>query len=195
MPKGCRRGSSPHTRGNFAFRVIELRVGRIIPAYAGQLRLRPIARPVGTDHPRIRGATGRSTLLPASPIGSSPHTRGNSGHPDRLNRFERIIPAYAGQLPSPPAKKWKPADHPRIRGATAFMVGDFATGFGSSPHTRGNSPTSVRMPPGGRIIPAYAGQLLSMHVGHTVGADHPRIRGATALACPNCACNVGSSPH
>ena len=48
-------GSSPHTRGARRLHGRNLRVERIIPAYAGSTRPDPRQRDRGEDHPRIRG--------------------------------------------------------------------------------------------------------------------------------------------
>ncbi|KFI61969.1 hypothetical protein BCUN_1810 [Bifidobacterium cuniculi] len=168
---------------------------RIIPAYAGQLALG--RRRVGRrpDHPRIRGATPRIHNTSISVRGSSPHTRGNCGNQLSQARPRRIIPAYAGQLDTRSQPLTPNADHPRIRGATAWSRGGSAVSGGSSPHTRGNFGGGDGVGEHDRIIPAYAGQLWPPTSPNRTTSDHPRIRGATALASCDKRFASGSSPH
>ena len=66
---------------------------------------------------------------------------------------------------------------------------------GSSPHTRDKSPDTIVHSNSVRIIPAYAGQMISPSANMQTPRDHPRIRGTNphkALRYPN---QVGSSPH
>ena len=77
--KFCRMadgGSSPHTRGTRREPERMEPVGRFIPAYAGNARVRTEPASSSPVHPRIRGE--RPSVLSAgpSPYGSSPHTRG-----------------------------------------------------------------------------------------------------------------------
>ncbi|KFI61968.1 hypothetical protein BCUN_1809 [Bifidobacterium cuniculi] len=60
LPRSMTRGSSPHTRGNWAACGSCAAGSRIIPAYAGQLHIEIHPRRRRADHPRIRGATHES---------------------------------------------------------------------------------------------------------------------------------------
>ena len=79
--------------------VKELKVFRIIPAYAGSTPTTP-SRSAGVgDHPRIRGEHSAPSGRGATFTGSSPHTRGAPLLPLPSNLLMRIIPAYAGSTP------------------------------------------------------------------------------------------------
>ena len=66
---------------------------------------------------------------------------------------------------------------------------------GSSPHTRGARHREDRRCFALRIIPAYAGSTIALHmsVGHL--PDHPRIRGEHPVLVPSSTQREGSSPH
>ena len=108
-------------------------------------------------------------------FGSSPHTRGARGRPDRPLRRRRIIPAYAG--------------------STAQYRNIVKWQNGSSPHTRG-APSSTAISIGNfRIIPAYAGSTRRGASPDPSGTDHPRIRGEHSTVKPSLRGLTGSSPH
>ena len=73
---------------------------RIIPAYAGQIYYVFIFYAFNEDHPRIRGTNSGIPQRTISETGSSPHTRDKFLIGRLVRDPERIIPAYAGQIPS-----------------------------------------------------------------------------------------------
>ena len=95
--------------------------------------------------------------------GSSPHTR------DKFKKYltvidnEGIIPAYAGQILFHKENAGINKDHPRIRGTNATFNMAYAPRMGSSPHTRDKLQNLGINPNKDRIIPAYAGQMLSLN--------------------------------
>ena len=96
-PVGPKLGSSPRMRGKRLELAGSERVRRIIPAHAGQTRLRMTRHSSAPDHPRACGANCVGTLEYRCQTGSSPRMRGkliiSRGHGHAL----RIIPAHAGQ--------------------------------------------------------------------------------------------------
>ena len=109
--------------------------------------------------------------------GSSPLTRGtriDSGQNDRFNRF---IPAYAGNSCSnAPVSATIPV-HPRLRGELSRSTTPPTVLLGPSPLTRG---TQRREKPAicfDRFIPAYAGNSRRQFVKRLNIAVHPRLRG------------------
>ena len=129
--------------------------------------------------------------------GSSPLTRGtriDSGQNDRFNRF---IPAYAGNSCSnAPVSATIPV-HPRLRGELTsrglpFMVvigsSPLTRGtlriffvvhndFGSSPLTRGTPSRALSHTASIRFIPAYAGNSDLASRSSPLASVHPRLRG------------------
>ena len=97
-------GSSPHTRDKFRECLNKLFDYRIIPAYAGQIRIQLEKKKLRQDHPRIRGTNIIITDGTDTSVGSSPHTRDKLEYPFIDDDMYRIIPAYAGQILRDPLK-------------------------------------------------------------------------------------------
>ena len=132
-------GSSPHTRDKSRAGSSLRKAGRIIPAYAGQMKDTTYDKFSVRDHPRIRGTNISKQLCNIAFWGSSPHTRDKFDHMDKYN-----------------AVVW---DHPRIRGTNFTFASGYSFAAGSSPHTRDKSFSCTNTLRGFRIIPAYAGQI------------------------------------
>ena len=109
-------GSSPHTRGARNYLQYGSEPTRIIPAYAGSTTQAVPSWPWRSDHPRIRGEHGSSSVTIIWSMGSSPHTRGALGVVAADGRQKRIIPAYAGSTYWRHRQTARRKDHPRIRG-------------------------------------------------------------------------------
>ena len=168
-------GSSPHTRGAPSNPLRSLRGSGIIPAYAGSTPGSPPASTGAADHPRIRGEHVLVHVPSATPIGSSPHTRGapHAAAGDQVG--DGIIPAYAGSTRARRPRRRDRADHPRIRGE--------------------HWPRDTKPYWWCRIIPAYAGSTAPRCLGSTMRRDHPRIRGEHSRMDRPVAYRLGSSPH
>ena len=91
-------GSSPHTRDKFIPTVYLLPLIRIIPAYAGQIRVSEKIAKLDKDHPRIRGTNDDFETIKSQCKGSSPHTRDKLKGSMNVMLVLGIIPAYAGQI-------------------------------------------------------------------------------------------------
>ena len=109
-------GSSPHTRGALGAAVGAVFVEGIIPAYAGSTPIGRFWRRRDRDHPRIRGEHILVHIPSATPLGSSPHTRGALDLTDIVMVSTGIIPAYAGSTVFAYPTSIQDGDHPRIRG-------------------------------------------------------------------------------
>ena len=130
------RGSSPHTRDKFDKEIFKEITGRIIPAYAGQIRLPDEMFLKIQDHPRIRGTNLAIETRTTKRRGSSPHTRDKFYTISFKEYRNRIIPAYAGQMKESCNDKGYKQDHPRIRGTNVVCLILKRIRLGSSPHTR-----------------------------------------------------------
>ena len=168
-------GSSPHTRGARDEAHCRIRVGRIIPAYAGSTRRGEGPASCRGDHPRIRGEHGSGSLL--------------------LGCVGGIIPAYAGSTGGEVSLGVGERDHPRIRGEHRRRHHFSLDRSGSSPHTRGAQDRPEGEGDGGRIIPAYAGSTRCSRRARSAYRDHPRIRGEHLHHHEIISCSRGSSPH
>ena len=168
---------------------------RIIPAPAGQTRLRPGIWRIRSDHPRTCGANDDRAVRTRRPPGSSPHMRGKPQAGHRRAHWLRIIPAHAGQTAALTGMGLAYADHPRTCGANPCHIPFTWLMVGSSPHMRGKRTVRDLRTPHRRIIPAHAGQTLLPLTSRHVRTDHPRTCGANADETLAHLHQVGSSPH
>ena len=167
----------------------------IIPAYAGNTRIRFQPTPEPWDHPRVCGehATGASTQVNCT--GSSPRMRGTPAVTEATNNTARIIPAYAGNTPAACWKSWQAWDHPRVCGEHRDRRQRATTMTGSSPHMRGTLRDRDRDVPFVGIIPAYAGNTFCSLLLSSSNGDHPRICGEHKWLRAVPSALAGSSPH
>ena len=95
-------GSSPHTRGALHAEHCAVRIGGIIPAYAGSTVRRAYRRHSEADHPRIRGEHPWFIDSRGWLAGSSPHTRGAHLEIPAIPRIAAvIIPVFLYPSPTP----------------------------------------------------------------------------------------------
>ena len=131
-------GLSPHTRGNRPRRRDPVLPRGSIPAHTGEPTATVCQGRWMRVYPRTHGGTRPSAESPESPVGLSPHTRGNLARRDGLGRELGSIPAHTGEPRSPPVRRPIPRVYPRTHGGTG-QHGVRPPHFGGlSPHTRGN---------------------------------------------------------
>ena len=109
-------GSSPRLRGTPCGSVLTGISLRIIPASAGNTRVREIAKDPVTDHPRVCGEHVFILPLMTTPLGSSPRLRGTHETANIARHTTRIIPASAGNTPAYYSYEAIYTDHPRVCG-------------------------------------------------------------------------------
>ena len=109
------------------------------------------------DHPRSRGEYRTWSTRSASSSGSSPLSRGIRFCGRRKQRWQRIIPALAGNTSPVSAPIPVLADHPRSRGEYMYMFMGLVLGMGSSPLSRGIPRSARNSANCSGIIPALAG--------------------------------------
>ena len=110
------KGSSPRGRGTRGLSRGSPPGDGIIPAWAGNTHPPATPSPRPRDHPRVGGEhsiTGVTTLMI---VGSSPRGRGTRHPRSRRRRRSGIIPAWAGNTTSKPARARRSRDHPRVGG-------------------------------------------------------------------------------
>ena len=110
-----------------------------------------------------------------------PSTRGLQG------TRRRIIPAHAGQTTSGLPGSVTSSDHPRACGANVEMHASLGSHVGSSPRMRGKLRQQLHVPELFRIIPAHAGQTVSIvprSFASRFAGSSPRMRGK--LICRFC---------
>ena len=157
--------------------VTPVRVGRFIPAGAGNTSSSPIESLRSTVHPRWRGEHQACGPSSSPGCGSSPLARGTRRVRHSMEDGGRFIPAGAGNTDHCGGPDVLPTVHPRWRGEHVDPMRKAAPGDGSSPLARGTlRATETAMHPA-RFIPAGAGNTRSaVHLG-LLQAVHPRWRG------------------
>ena len=126
--------------------------------------------------------------------GSSPLTRGtriDSGQNDRFNRF---IPAYAGNSRVRRRLLQCCSVHPRLRGELSAGKSPQFASIGSSPLTRGTQFFRRSVCVIDRFIPAYAGNSNDHFRPLRNFEVHPRLRGELPAPIRQTSKHLGSSP-
>ena len=88
-----------------------------------------------------------------------------------------IIPAYAGNTPSDNRTEAWLRDHPRVCGEHGRDMGGWCVDRGSSPRMRGTQIDVSGPVEADGIIPAYAGNTVTLSAMHEAYRDHPRVCG------------------
>jgi len=170
-------GSPPPTRGTFFADKLRTVVGRITPAYAGNIsrRLR-LGRSI-RDHPRLRGEHLADKIFAVGDQGSPPPTRGTSSLLSMGVILSGITPAYAGNIVRGHEGISNREDHPRLRGEHRSSGPASTSRAGSPPPTRGTLSCLCEQGFGSGITPAYAGNIVNPFKYTSSPQDHPRLRG------------------
>ena len=153
-------GSSPRGRGTLVRPFREIRIGRFIPARAGNAsrgRSWPESSPV---HPRAGGERVSELRAGGAEVGSSPRGRGTRSPSLSDPGPDRFIPARAGNASRVPPRRGPPAVHPRAGGERLAATYQAPARVGSSPRGRGTHTHPPRRRWFARFIPARAGNAL-----------------------------------
>ena len=110
------------------------------------------------------------------------------------NIHRRIIPALAGNTSFELHFQFTTTDHPRSRGEYAATTINYLNGQGSSPLSRGIPPRGMVEVRDGRIIPALAGNTITLQPSAVRHRDHPRSRGEYGSSSLVSWMHSGSSP-
>ena len=94
-------GSSPRMRGTPYVALQYECGGGIIPAHAGNTMRVPVGAELNRDHPRACGEHSISAVMRLIFLGSSPRMRGTPVHVPKSPLGLGIIPAHAGNTPTP----------------------------------------------------------------------------------------------
>ena len=170
-------GSSPRMRGTRARAKAERKRFGIIPAYAGNTTNDYDFDTPRRDHPRVCGEHPSYMSRGRYEVGSSPRMRGTLVFLESSYCPVGIIPAYAGNTPSTSPTVSRRRDHPRVCGEHFNAVRNAASPQGSSPRMRGTPTILPGRHRGHGIIPAYAGNTVTLSAMHEAYWDHPRVCG------------------
>ena len=188
-------GSSPRLRGTLWQFARENATIWIIPALAGNTTDSVPRHHAVWDHPR---ACGEHPVLPAvhgDGGGSSPRLRGTRDRRERHVANQGIIPALAGNTIGPCVRARRGRDHPRACGEHPAWFPFLCLLLGSSPRLRGTLEFFAHGVFSFGIIPALAGNTLSLSCFGLIRWDHPRACGEHAARLIMLSIVLGSSPR
>ena len=132
-------GSSPLARGTSEELAKADKLGRLIPARAGNIAAQNASKAGSPAHPRSRGEHVIGEATTTYEGGSSPLARGTLVSLRSRCLRGRLIPARAGNIDSYGDKVIKGAAHPRSRGEHLSFPAACGRRGGSSPLARGTS--------------------------------------------------------
>ena len=170
-------GSSPRMRGTLVVADLDSAIRGIIPAHAGNTRLRSGDSTFSWDHPRACGEHQPGHVKDVRLQGSSPRMRGTLTIEHAVVVSAGIIPAHAGNTRPMVSPCSKHRDHPRACGEHSLPSWTSSNRWGSSPRMRGTLTICRGMFPRKGIIPAHAGNTRVHELCCQVQGDHPRACG------------------
>ena len=206
-PRGCgadlsrvarvsgRPGSSPRVRGRRVATSDQVALRGLIPAGAGQTSSQTLPASDIRAHPRGCGADPVCVRPGAVGDGSSPRVRGRLLQRVVDEAEDGLIPAGAGQTPPPTPRPSTCAAHPRGCGADAGELVTDTLNQGSSPRVRGRRVPQSMPFSCSWLIPAGAGQTVTIQAFRSRKSAHPRGCGADVISDVKDIRQQGSSPR
>ena len=188
-------GSSPQVRGRRRTTSHPATGNGLIPAGAGQTTGPYPTTRSSRAHPRRCGADQQRFIQANPRRGSSPQVRGRRLLHLPKTRRQGLIPAGAGQTPSPAWAATSIWAHPRRCGADVLTHSLRAHSPGSSPQVRGRRLSRFPSRGGVGLIPAGAGQTLFPQASGPKTRAHPRRCGADEMTRDLRSGRDGSSPQ
>ena len=150
-------GSSPRGRGTYGRTKVHLVRGRVIPAWAGNMRQVDQDVPFRPGHPRVGGEHIPTIRTSGFPSGSSP--------------------AWAGNIRVLNAPRHPEPGHPRVGGEHKVDPMAAVLSDGSSPRGRGTYIWALEAYHASRVIPAWAGNIPGRIRRRGFCPGHPRVGG------------------
>ena len=168
---------------------------RFIPACAGNNSRQQELGSGSTVHPRVCGEQTENRFNLIQGYGSSPRVRGTVTYRHMERRYERFIPACAGNRLLRNERTIQRSVHPRVCGEQlTYRLTTRKTG-GSSPRVRGTVPDVLEFRVRGRFIPACAGNSPRRQIFDKIMTVHPRVCGEQRSTSSRTRFPVGSSPR
>ena len=168
---------SPRTRGWSWFWRWRKGMRLVLPAHAGMVRTSETGGLVSVGAPRARGDGPSNRQARRDSYRCSPRTRGWSGSCPIHGVRETVLPAHAGMVPPPPARRPWPRRAPRARGDGPRESRRSEPGRVCSPRTRGWSRPRRRLEGQARVLPAHAGMVRAHSRPTRTSGSAPRARG------------------
>ena len=168
---------------------------RFIPACAGNSVLLSFFLLSQSVHPRVCGEQQAISVLSQVITGSSPRVRGTACWMAVACRFQRFIPACAGNRTHDDWTDPGTAVHPRVCGEQPDCQPLRCASTGSSPRVRGTDHDQEQDVERSRFIPACAGNSAAYRSYWGDAPVHPRVCGEQRCRSPERPKNSGSSPR
>ena len=150
---------------------------RFIPTCVGNTCPMPLARPVTTVHPHVRGEYKWATENVYGVTGSSPRAWGIPFRHTQRTGHARFIPTCVGNTPICAGHVSSNSVHPHVRGEYLAAVRKKTIGPGSSPRAWGiHSVWCLYIRPA-RFIPTCVGNTPSPPPFPPLRSVHPHVRG------------------
>ena len=147
-------------RGKPAASSKDVATARNIPAYAGKTFDLKTRHHQATEHPRVCGENGISSITRIVTSGTSPRMRGKLAAEMFVAAARRNIPAYAGKTHCRQKRHNQGKEHPRVCGENKVYPCALSRQRGTSPRMRGKRHSLAPNTPNARNIPAYAGKTI-----------------------------------
>ena len=173
-------GLSPRVRGKRVTSHWPPPTWRSIPACAGEAPSTCRRRWRTAVYPRVCGGSPVNLPEAVADGGLSPRVRGKPAPPGPTPSPVRSIPACAGEAGGVERSNRRPAVYPRVCGGSHILPVHMAVDAGLSPRVRGKRTETRRSIPGGRSIPACAGEAQSPASSYLPPGVYPRVCGGSA---------------
>ncbi len=188
-------GLSPRVRGSRRTYRKTDRIGRSIPACAGEPRRSICNRRNTTVYPRVCGGAGHYKPVFSAVVGLSPRVRGSRALCQRHGGSGRSIPACAGEPDSAAMPLIPHQVYPRVCGGAIWLRIRRYAQQGLSPRVRGSPITTWTFLPARRSIPACAGEPPTATPVPLSTEVYPRVCGGAAPGTLTDDRAVGLSPR
>ena len=174
-----KKGLSPRVRGNRWGYPPRGHSTRSIPACAGEPRPNSSRPNSSRVYPRVCGGTSQEAGEKVADEGLSPRVRGNHCNRRKQAKYNRSIPACAGEPLCRMRRGGGTSVYPRVCGGTFSYSSEPFPYSGLSPRVRGNRRASGFAIPYIGSIPACAGEPTRTHQSAGRPGVYPRVCGGT----------------
>ena len=196
MAAGLRRqGLSPRVRGKRWGADWAIKLGRSIPACAGETTWYPVKSLYRAVYPRVCGGNVQPVGVIPQPEGLSPRVRGKRLWRVAAGAARGSIPACAGETGAEAAPAAAARVYPRVCGGNAMAAAISDAAKGLSPRVRGKRLQSLRHFLGRGSIPACAGETTAHFARGGCPAVYPRVCGGNRRWAPAAFFPRGLSPR
>ena len=168
---------------------------RSIPAWAGETGQSARRRPAQWVYPRVGGGNDRKPPPPLYISGLSPRGRGKHLVGVKESRYQRSIPAWAGETLLQSRQRQPIRVYPRVGGGNRQVMAKTPTEKGLSPRGRGKPLLPPRRNPQLGSIPAWAGETCAIWKTWKSAGVYPRVGGGNLRYLENLEIGRGLSPR